>query len=237
MSFELLGYVLVLFLAGALLLWRWRVVNRAPATDMDYEQVSAQVVKDIFSITPGVGTFVPVSRSYWTNRLGMTDSHWIYLCRWMIGRGMVAGPEEWGRLAILLGNPPARLALTQRTWEFSMDSQRTHSISIGDSNGPINIGGTQVNISGQLLSNTQLLELVAAVRSDANSLPALEAESALAAADTLEMAANSGMDPSSPQVAGAISWLKKRAGEAVGGAAGTALWAGTVAMFRTLGIM
>lgn len=238
MSIDLLVPVLVLVVTGAVLTWRWRVVNRPALALEACESLSAQVVSDLFQYAKGVGALVPVKRSYWTDLPGHpSDAQWIYLCRWMIGRGMVTAPEEWSRLAILLGNPPTGLALTQRTWELSMEARRTPSISIGDGNGPINIGGTQFNLAGQGITAEQLHMLVEAVRADALILTEPEASSAQAAADTLERAASGRVDANSPDVTGAVSWIRKRAGEAVGSAAGSALWASTLAALRALGIL
>lgn len=228
-----------IFIAGAIVLvgiglWRWKVVNRPALTDEQCKQYSLAVIEDLFDSAPDAGVFVPFQRTYW-QRADLTDSQWIYLCRWMIGRGRVIAPADWGWLAIILSIPPSALALTSKTMGLTMNARRQPDISIGDGNGPINIGGQQIVISGQNLSGDDLRSLIEALRHDARGLREPDASSVLAAANSLEGVADGRLQETSPEVVGALEWIRKRASEAVGNAAGSALWAGTVAVAKMLG--
>lgn len=214
--------------------WRWNAVNQPALTDAQCEQVSDAVIEDLFDKAPDAGVFVRFRGSYW-RQAGLTDSQWIYLCRWMVSRGLVSTPSDWGWLAIILSDPPAGLALTPKTMGLAMGGRRQPGISIGDSNGPINIGGQQIVILGQSMSGDDLRALVEALRDDARGLPEPDASSAIAAATSLQGAADGRLPETSPEVAGALAWVRKRVSEAVGNAGGTALWAGTVAVARALG--
>lgn len=226
-----IGVVVVLVGVG---LWRWKVVNRPALTEEQCEQLSAQVVENLFEWASEAGKPVRIDAEYW-RQADLTDSEWIYLCRWMNTRGLISTPNDWGWLAIILANPPAELALTQKSWGLTMGGRRQPDISIGDGNGPINIGGQQIVISGQSLSGDDLHALVEALRHDASSLPEPDASSALAAANSLQGVADGRMPETSPEAAGALAWVRKRASEAVGNAGGAALWAGTVAVGKALG--
>lgn len=225
--------VLAVALVGVCL-WRWNSVNQPALTDEQCEQFSEAVIQDLFDVASDAGVLVPFRESYW-RQVDLTDSQWIYLCRWMVSRGLVSTPSEWGWLAIILNNPPAGLALTPKTMGLAMDGRRQPGISIGDGNGPINIGGQQIVISGQSLSGDELRALVEALRDDASGLPEPDASSVIAAANSLQGVADGRLSETSPEVVGALAWVRKRVSEAVGNAGGAALWAGTVAVARALG--
>lgn len=212
-------------------LWRWKVVNQPALTE---EQLSAQVVEDLFGWASEAGKPVPIDARYW-RQADLSDSEWIYLCRWMNTRGLTSTPNDWGWIAIILGSPPSALALTQKSWGLTMGGKRQPDISIGDSNGPINIGGQQIVISGQSLSGDDIRALVEALRHDASGLPEPDASSVLAAANSLQDAADGRLPETSPEVAGALAWVRRRVSEAVGNAGGAALWAGTAAVSKALG--
>lgn len=225
------GIVIVLAGVG---LWRWHVVNRPALTEQRCEELSALVVEDLFEWSSEVGKLVRVDSKYW-RQADLTVSEWIYLCRWMNTRGLTSTPNDWGWLAIIFANPPAGLALTQKSWSLTMGARHQPGISIGDGNGPINIGGQQVVISGQSLSGEDLRVLVEAVRHDSSTLREPDASSARAAADSLQGVADGRLSETSPEAAGALAWVRQRASEAVGNAGGVALWTGTVAVGRALG--
>lgn len=214
--------------------WRWKVVNQPPLTDERCEELSALVVEDLFGWAPEAGEPVLINPRYW-REAKLSDSEWIYLCRWMNSRGLTSTPNDWGWLAIIFGSPPSALALTQKSWGLAMGSRRQPDISIGDGNGPINIGGHQTVISGQSLSSDDMRALVEALRHDASTLPEPEASSVLAAANSLQGAADGRLPETSPEVTGALTWVRRRVSEAVGNAGGAALWAGTVAVAEGLG--
>lgn len=214
--------------------WRWSVVNRPALTDEECEHFSKLVIEDLFDKAPDHSFFVSHTSSYWRQG-GLTDPQWIYLCRWMIGRGLVFAPSNWGWLDIILSSPPSGLALTPKTMGLTMEGRRHPDISIGDGNGPINIGGQQIVISGQTLSGGDLLSLVTALREDALRLPEPDASDVRLAANSLQGAAEGKLEETSPEVVSAVDWVRKRASEAVGNASGSALWAGTVAVAKALG--
>lgn len=226
-----LGVAVVLVGVG---LWRWNVVNRPVLTDEQCDQFSGAVIEDLFDKAPDAGVLVPFHSSYW-RQAELNDPQWIYLCRWMVGRGLVSTPSDWGWLAIILSNPPSGLALTPKTMGLATSARRQPDISIGDGNGPINIGGEQIVISGQTLSVDDLRFLVDALRSDAHGLSEPDASAVRAAANSLQAAAEGQLPETSPEIVGAVSWVRQRAAEAVGNAAGAALWAGTVAAAAALG--
>lgn len=225
------GVVVVLIGGG---LWRWNVVNRPALTDARCEELSALVVEDLFEHASDAGVIVQLYAAYW-RQAGLTDSEWIYLCRWMNSRGLTCTPNGWGWIEIILGTPPAGLALTQKSWGLTMDSRRQPNISIGDVQGHVNFGRQQIVISGQSLSGDDLRDLVAALRDDAHRLPEPDASSALAAAESLQGVVDGRTPDTSPEAAGALAWVRKRASESVGNAGGAALWAGTVAVAKILG--
>ena len=107
--------------------------------------------------------------------------------------------------------------------------------SIGDVNGPVNVGGDQIVIFGQGLSGGDLQALVKALRQDARGAYEPRASSLREAADTLQDAVEGRAPATSPAVTGALKWVRQCVTDAVGNAGGEALLAATVAVARTLG--
>lgn len=215
-------------------LWRWNFVNRPALSDEDCQALSTVVVQDLFSQAPDAGVFVPRLSGYW-QQADLTDAEWIYLCRWMAARGTITTPEGWGWLAIILNSPPKGLALTPKAMGLEMEAMRQPNISIGDGNGPINIGGQQVVISGYSLSSEDLKALADAVFQDAQGMSGPDAAAANAAARSLEGILAGKVPGTSPEARGAFDWILERASEAVGNAGGAALWAATQGVLRALG--
>lgn len=182
-------------------------------------------------MAPDAGQILPIHVDYWQGEF--TERQWIYLCRWMQGRGLVYTPDGWGWLAIILDTPPSGLALTPMG--LTMNGRRQPNISIGNDNGPINIGGQQIMFSDVTLSGHDLHALIEALLDDAHTLPGPVASSARMAAESLQDAADGRLQESSPEVTGALAWVRERASVAVGSAGGSAMWAGTVAMARAFG--
>ena len=89
-------------------------------------------------------------------------------------RGLIYVPYGLGLVQIMMNYPPVTLVLTQKSWGLTMNNKVQPNISIGsigDVNGPINVGGEQIVIFGQRMSGDDLRALVAALRQDAkNSL-------------------------------------------------------------------
>lgn len=234
MSFETWVFIGILVVFVGVCLWRWNVVNRPALTDEQCERFSEMVIEDLFNWASDAGVFVRIRKDYW-QRNDLTDSQWIYLCRWMAGRGIVYTPDGWGLYAIICNDPPSGLALTPKTMGLAMNGRRQSDIFIGDGNGPINIGGQQIVISGQSLGNDDLLALIEALQDDANNLPEPDASSVIAAANSLQGAVDGRLSETSPEVIGALEWVRKRASEAVGSAGGAALFASTVEVLKALG--
>lgn len=234
MSLEWWMSVVLNFIVVVIARRRWKVVNQPALTGERCEELSALVVEGLFDNASDVGKPVPVHSKYWRDS-GLSDSEWIYLCRWMIKRGLISAPDDWGWLAIIFDDPPKTLALTRKSWDLTMNSRLQPSISIGDGNGPINIGGQQTVIFGQSLSVDDIRALVEALRQDASVLPEPDASSALEAARSLQDAADGLLPAKSPAVTGALAWVRKCVSEAVSNAGGEALWAGTVAVAKALG--
>lgn len=214
--------------------WRWKMVNRQLLTDKQCDEFSQSVIADLFENVPDANVIVPIADGYW-RQMDLSDSEWIYLCRWMNGRGRAATPQGWGWIDIILNKPPSGLALTRKAMDLETNSRRGPDISIGDGNGPINISGQQILISGHVLSGDELLSLVSALRGDAQGLPEVDASAAHQAANSLQGVAEGQLAQSSPDAAGALKWVQNRASEAVGTAGGAALWAGTVSVAKALG--
>ena len=107
--------------------------------------------------------------------------------------------------------------------------------SIGDVNGPINVGGEQIVIYGQELSGEDLQALVGALRQDARAASEPRASSLREAADTLQDAAEGRESTTSPAVTGALKWVRQCVTDAVGNAGGQALLTATVAVAKALG--
>lgn len=230
-------YLIALIVFVALFWWRWKIVKRAWLSEERCEELSWLVVEDLFENAPEAGVSVRFRPSYWLNS-GLTDSEWIYLCCWMVKRGLVSVPNGLGLFEIMMNYVPMTLALTQKSWELIMNREIRPNISIGsigDVNGPINVGGEQIVIYGQELSGEDLQALVGALRQDARGASEPRASSLREAADMLQDAVEGREPATSPAVAGALKWVRQCVTDAVGNAGGQALLTATVAAARALG--
>ena len=230
-------HLIALIVFVALFWWRWKMVNRAWLSEERCKELSWLVVEDLFENAPEAGVSVRFRPSYWLNS-GLNDSEWIYLCRWMEWRGLISVPNSLGVFDIMMNNAPMMLALTKKSWELIMNSKIQPSISIGsigDVNGPVNVGGDQIVIFGQGLSGDDLGALVEALRQDAKISSEPRASSLLEAANTLQDAAEGRESATSPAVTGALKWVRQCVTDAVGNAGGQALLTATVAVARALG--
>lgn len=227
---EVLLSLAVVAAMGGLGVWRWKAVVTKTLTDDECEAIATQTVGDLFSFTQAPEDPVKVDPSYWNDLQGHQA---IEVSRWMIGRGYVTA-ENWGLLDILTGSPPRALALTQKSYHLQLAARSGagHAF-IGNEN--VNVGGVQIVAGDSVdISGAALADLARAVRADAALLDSLNRAHAVSAAEILEQAAKGKVAADSPQVSGTIAWLKERAGEAVGGAMGSALWAATSAVLRQL---
>lgn len=237
MSIKLLLVLLIFVVLAACIVWRWKIVNRAWLSEVRCEELSWLVVEDLFENSPEAGVPVRFRPSYWLNS-GLTDSEWIYLCRWMVWRGLISVPNGLGVFEIMMKYAPMTLALTKKSWELIMNSKIQPSISIGsigDVSGPINVGGEQIVIYGQELSGEDLQALVGALRQDARGASEPRASSLREAADTLQDAVEGREPATSPAVTGALKWVRQCVSDAVSNAGGQALLTATVAAARALG--
>jgi hypothetical protein len=213
------------------------MVNQPWLSDERCEELSWLVIENLFENAPEAGVPVQFRPSYWLNS-GLNDSEWIYLCRWMEWRGLISVPYSLGVFDIMMNKAQTTLALTKKSWELIMNSKIQPSISIGsigDVNGPVNVGGDQIVIFGQGLSGGDLQALVKALRQDARGASEPRASSLREAADTLQDAVEGREPATSPAVTGALKWVRQCVTDAVGNAGGEALLAATVAVARTLG--
>lgn len=230
-------HLLILIVIVALIWWRWKMVNQPWLSDERCEELSWLVIEDMFENAPEAGVPVRFRPSYWLNS-GLNEAEWIYLCRWMVWRGLISVPNGLGALVIMMNNAPTTLALTKKSWELIMNSKIQPNISIGsigDVNGPVNVGGDQIVIFGQGLSGADLQALVKALRQDARGASEPRAASLLEAATTLEDAAEGRESATSPAVTGALKWVRQCVTDAVGNAGGQALLTATVAVAKALG--
>ena len=237
MSLVWLLHLLILIVIVVLLWWRWKMVNQPWLSDERCEELSWLVIENLFENAPEAGVPVQFRPSYWLNS-GLNDSEWIYLCRWMEWRGLISVPYSLGVFDIMMNKAQTTLALTKKSWELIMNSKIQPSISIGsigDVNGPVNVGGAQIVIVGQGLSGGDLQALVKALRQDARGASEPRASSLREAADTLQDAVEGREPATSPAVTGALKWVRQCVTDAVGNAGGEALLAATVAVARTLG--
>lgn len=217
--------------------WRWEKVNRAWLSEERCEELSWPVVEDLFENTSEAGVPVRLHPSYWLDS-ELNDYEWFYLCRWMESRGLISLPNSLGVLDIVMKNAPTALALTKKSWELIMNRKIQPNISIGsigDVNGPVNVGGDQIVIFGQGLSGDDLGALVEALRQDAKISSEPRASSLLEAANTLQDAAEGRASATSPAVTGALKWVRQCVSDAVSNAGGQALLSATVAAARALG--
>ena len=230
-------HLLFLIAIVALFWWRWKMVNQPWLSDEQCEELSWLVIEDLFKNAPEAGIPIRFLSSYWLNS-GLNDSEWIYLCRWMEWRGLISVPNSLGVFDVMMNNAPTKLALTKKSWELIMNSKIRPDISIGsigNVNGPINVGGEQIVIYGQELSGDDLQALVGALRQDARGASEPRASSLCEAANTLEDAVEGRESATSPAVTGALKWVRQCVTDAVGNAGGEALLSATVAVARTLG--
>lgn len=237
MSLVWLLHLLILIVIVVLLWWRWKMVNQPWLSEERCKKLSWLVVEYLFENAPEAGVPVQFRPSYWLNS-GLNDSEWIYLCRWMEWRGLISVPYSLGVFDIMMNKAQTTLALTKKSWELIMNSKIQPSISIGsigDVNGPVNVGGDQIVIFGQGLSGGDLQALVKALRQDARGASEPRASSLREAADTLQDAVEGREPATSPAVTGALKWVRQCVTDAVGNAGGEALLAATVAVARTLG--
>lgn len=230
-------HFLFLIVIVALFWWRWKIVDQPWLSDERCEELSWLVIEDLFENAPEPGVPVRFPHSYWLNS-GLNDSEWIYLCRWMVWRGLISVPNGLGVFVIMMNNAPTTLALTKKSWELIMNREIRPNISIGsigDVNGSINVGGDQVVIFGQWLSGDDLEALVDALRQDAKTSSEPRASSLREAANTLQDAAEGRESATSPAVTGALKWVRQCVSDAVSNAGGQALLTATVAAARALG--
>jgi hypothetical protein len=236
---SLVWWLHLLLLIGivALFRWRWKKVNQPWLSDERCEELSWLVIDDLFENASEAGVHVQFRPSYWLN-LGVNDSEWIYLCRWMEWRGFISVPNSLGVIDIMMNSAPTTLALTKKSWELIMNNKIQPNISIGsigDVNGPINVGGDQIVIFGQGLSGDDLQALVVALRQDAKDASEPRASSLREAADTLQDAAEGRASATSPAVTGALKWVRQCVTDAVSNAGGQVLLTATVGVARVLG--
>lgn len=230
-------YLLAVSVIVALCWWRWNIVNRVWLSEERCDELSWVVVEDLFKDAPEAGASVRFYPSYWRNS-GLNDSEWIYLCRWMVTRGLISVPNGLGVFEIMMNYAPMTLALTQKSWELVMNREIRPNISIGsigNVNGPINVGGEQIVIYGQELTGDDLQALVGALRQDARGASEPRASSLREAADAIEDAVEGREPATSPAVTGALKWVRQCVTDAVSNAGGEALLAATVAVARALG--
>ncbi len=230
-------YLIALIVFVALFWWRWKMVKRAWLSEERCEELSCLVVEDLFENAPEAGVSIRFRPSYWLNS-GLTNSEWIYLCCWMVKRGLVSVPNGLGLFEIMMNYAPMTLALTQKSWELIMNREIRPNISIGsigDVNGPINVGGEQIVIYGRELSGEDLQALVGALRQDARGVSEPRASSLREAADTLQDAVEGREPATSPAVTGTLKWVRQCVTDAIGNAGGQALLTATVAVARALG--
>lgn len=217
--------------------WRWEKVNRDWLSEERCKKLSWRVVKDLFEKAPEAGVPVRLRPSYWLYS-ELNYYEWVYLCRWMESRGLISLPNSLGVLDIVMKNVPTELALTKKSWNLIMNRENRPNISIGsigDVNGPVNVGGDQIVIFGQGLSGDDLGALVEALRQDAKTSSEPRASSLLEAANTLQDAAEGRESATSPAVTGALKWVRQCVSDAVSNAGGQALLSATVAAARALG--
>ena len=217
--------------------WRWEKVNRDWLSEERCKKMSWRVVKDLFEKAPEAGVPVRLHPSYWLYS-ELNYYEWFYLCRWMESRGLISLPNSLGVLDIVMKNVPTELALTKKSWNLIMNRENRSNISIGsigDVNGPVNVGGDQIVIFGQGLSGDDLGALVEALRQDAKTSSEPRASSLLEAANTLQDAVEGREPATSPAVTGALKWVRQCVSDAVSNAGGQALLSATVAAARALG--
>ena len=182
---------------------RWNYIDVRRLSEEDCKKYSILVVNDIFEHAANAGKQVPIEDAYWRD-FNISDREWVYLCRWMSGKGVVEPPDDWRMISIMLNVPPRTLALTPKSWELKMRewSTVTNIGILGDGNavgGNINVGGWQNNGSEvtneNSLTASDILKLVEALREDENSLTGIDKAQIRATADFLEKEIRNGVSP------------------------------------------
>lgn len=175
--------------------YRWNKASIPCLSEEKCKEYSSRVVAAIFECAPDAGVSIPIKDEYW--RAVFSDREWIYLCRWMSGKGMVKLPEDWSKISVILNNPPRELALTQKTWQLQIDNKKervavTNIGILGNGNRvrDLNVGGWQNNAGevtgGSSLATSDVVDLIEALRVDGNSLSGIDRVQIQAAADFLE---------------------------------------------------
>ena len=239
----LYNYISIVAFFG--LIWwgahRWKNANIPCLSEEECKEYSSRVVAAIFECAPDVGVSIPVKDSCW--REVFSDREWIYLCRWMSGKGMVQLPEGWNKISVILNNPPKELALTQKTWQLQIDDKKerttvTNIGILGDRNyvgKNLNVGGLQNNASEVTSENTltvsDILELVEALRLDGNSLSGFDGAQIQATADFLEKEIQGDVPPNS--MGKVLNKVATQVSEIV--ETGASLMGATVSVLKALG--
>lgn len=231
-------WLLIIFVIALVCLacWRWNKVNECTIANEQYNEYSQILLEDLFGKASKENEQIPIKSIYWQS-YQLSKRQLVYLCRLMQGNGLVKTPDNWGFMDIIFDLPPESLALTKKSMSLMIFNKRklNQNISITHNNAPINIQGQQTIISGQTLSNDNLCQLAKALRTDAPNLSKDDASTADETADLLQDVATGQVSENSPEVAQALKWVQDRISEAIGSAAGSALWAGTIAAAKALG--
>ena len=218
---------------------RWRYIDVRRLSEEDCKKYSILVVDDIFEHAADVGKQVPIEDAYWRG-FNISDREWVYLCRWMSGKGVVEPPDDWKMISIMLNVPPKTLALTPKSWELKMreGSTVTNIGILGDGNQVgenLNVGGWQNNAGEVRIENgltiSDILELIKALRVDENSVSGIDRAQIRAIADFLEKEIQDGVVPDSMRadlgkVATQVSEIMKT---------GTSLMGATASVLEALG--
>lgn len=243
-GWSLYNYLSIVAFLG--LIWwgvyRWKNANIPCLSEEECKEYSSRVVAAIFECAPDVGVSIPVKDNYW--REVFSDKEWIYLCRWMSGKGMVQLPEDWNMISIILNNPPRELALTQKTWQLQIDNKKeratvTNIGILGDGNyvgENLNVGGCQNNaseVTGEnSLTASDVLDLIEALRVDGNSLSGIDRAQIRATADFLEKEIQDGVSPDT--MGGDLGKVVTQVSEIV--KTGASLMGATVSVLKALGL-
>lgn len=222
--------------------YRWKNANIPCLSEEECEEYSSRVVAAIFENAPDAGVPIPIKDSYW--REVLSDREWIYLCRWMSGKGMVQLPEDWSKISIILDDPPRKLALTQKTWQLQIDDKKeratvTNIGILGDGNyvgENLNVGGWQNNAREVVDENSftvsDILDLIEALRVDGNSVSGIDRVQIQAIADFLEKEIQDGVSPDS--MGDDLSKVVAQVSEIV--KTGASLMGATVSVLKALGL-
>jgi len=218
---------------------RWKYIDVRRLSEEDCKKYSTLVVDDIFEHAADVGKQVPIGDTYWRD-LNISDREWVYLCRWMSGKGVVKPPDDWKMISIMLNVPPKTLALTPKSWELKMreGSTVTNIGILGDGNavgGNMNVGGWQNNggevMNEDSLTASDILKLVEALRADENSLTGIDRAQIRAAADFLEKEIHNGVSPDT--MGGDLGKVVTKVSEIMN--TGASLMGATVSVLKSFG--